>query len=149
VGQIVKILREKVPSSGGGGPTNIPAIAGEVVEDGSILYISANDIVKKADRAVFTKSFVVGIAFGSAVPAGPVLVQQDGLALVRMIGGLTLNPNDLVFLDAAGRGTNVAPDSPDAETVVGQVLDASGYNPIGLDPKAMVALDIDEPIFIM
>jgi hypothetical protein len=64
-----------------------------------------------------------------------------------MVGGLTLAANDRVFLSTGGRGTNVAPGSG-AHTILGNVLDASSYNPIDPDPKALVSLLIQEPILL-
>src|SRR3989344_31635 len=87
----------------GSDPTSFPAVAGEEIGAGSLVYVSGNNMVSKGDNTSFTSSFLVGIAIGDAAVGAAVEVQQNGIASVRMVGGLSLSPNDLVFLTTDGR----------------------------------------------
>ena len=90
---------------------------------------------------------MIGATVQSVIASTPVRIRIAKDMDIRMAGGLTLSANDRVFLETDGRGTNIAPISG-AHTILGNVLDASGYNPIDPDPKAKVSLLIQEPILL-
>ncbi len=67
---------------------------------------------------------------------------------MRLVGSLTLNAGDTIWLSTTGRGTNVEPTgSGAADKVVGRVTDASGYAGGAPDPTATVKLEI-QPLVI-
>lgn len=127
-----------------GNASRITANAGENIAQGQLVYISADDEVKIADRTVPGKEKPVGVATASVLSGNPVQAQQDSSFNVLMEDGLTLNAGDKVRLGTNGKATNTLPIGIEVVTVVGRVLDASGYT--GLNSSALIALQIEEPL---
>lgn len=116
--------------------------AGELIEAGSLVYISANNTVLKADQSNTAKINVVGAAPAQIANAATGQIQQTGKVTLRMAAGLTLAAGDQLWLSTGGQATNVAPAS-NGVVKVGRILDASGYADPG-NLKAVAVLQIFE-----
>jgi hypothetical protein len=138
----------KYPVRDGGGATVIPAIAGEALVAGEVVYISGNKILSKADRTDLNKIYAIGVVLANALPGGAVEAQTTGVVPVLFVPGLSLTAGDPVYLDSDGRATNVQPNTPgEALVEIGEIFDASGYMPVG-NNYATIAVEVEEPVII-
>jgi len=134
---------------GGGEVVGIPVVASAPLSLGQLVYLSGNRQVSVSDRTDLASIYVLGVA-SKAAPAGGVLeIAKDGEAVVLFETGLALNPGDPIYLATNGRASNVAPAAPgEALVEIGELLDASGYNPLDPNPTAEVVIEVDEPVIL-
>lgn len=126
----------------------IPAIAGEALAAGEVVYISGNQTFSKADRANLLKIFAIGVALANAAPGGFVEAQTTGVVPVLFDPGLTLSAGDPVYLSQDGRATNIPTGTPgEALVEIGEIFNASGYQPVG-NNYATIAVEVEEPVII-
>lgn len=126
----------------------IRVVAGETIQAGSLVFITASGQVQKGDQTNPAKVRIIGATIDKDVLTGErVEVQKDDVADVRMLGGLVLTAGDTIWLATDGRGTNVMPVSG-ADVVIGKVLDPLGYNPMDVNPKVTAVLKIQDPVFL-
>jgi predicted RecA/RadA family phage recombinase len=114
------------------------ATADEPITNGNFVYVNDNRHVKNADSSDLLKVPSIGVSTLTVDTNGETIIKHTGLATVRMMPGLTVNPGDRVYLDTIGRGTTVS----NAAQEVGIVFDSSIYNALDTYPVAGVVLTL-------
>lgn len=112
------------------------ARADEPITAGSLVYVSSDRHVAKADSTSATRKPSIGATTITVDTGGETIIKHVGLASVRMKPGLVLSPGDQVYLNTDGRGTNAASDVQ----LIGVVFDSTIYDPVASDPVAGVIL---------
>lgn len=114
--------------------------------NGEVGYLSGNSSLGRAIATSLTTSQVWGVYNGTS---GSVVV--NGVVGILLEPGLTLNPNDRIYLSRtmAGRGTNVEPSTSGSISVfLGNLKSTTGYNsgsgsvqPVRFSPEDPVLID--------
>jgi hypothetical protein len=109
--------------------------ADEPMAAGSLVYVSTSRRVSKASSDTTATSVVVGAVTLTVDTGGSTFIKHSGLATVRMVSSISVNPGDKVYLDTDGRGTTVA-----GTALIGIVFDSDIYDSGATDPVAGVIL---------
>lgn len=110
------------------------------ISGGSLVYICGDSYVSLAGCWDYDQAHAIGVALESVSSGQPLLVRPIGRAPVRVVGGLSLSPGDLLFVLSGGIATNVPPTPHSYHAEIGKVVDASTYDPMASESLVLAAV---------